>query len=110
MKNKNLVLLALLAFGASACAMYASKYEEPALGSIATVMFKTNALGGTGAYIFKDAAECSGTQIVGNLSQGQEMRVRVPADRELATEMHFNIIINNVKTYCGVIVSFRPVK
>ena len=110
MKNRTCVLLASWALGSSACAMYASKYEEPTSGSSATVVFKTNALGLTEPFVFKDAAECSGLQAVGGLHRGQEMRVRVPADRELATQMRFNVILNNVETHCSVMVSFRPAK
>jgi hypothetical protein len=108
MKCRNYMLLAMLALGSGACAMYAAKYEEPYTGSIATVVFKTNAVGATEPFIFKDAAECSGLQAVGVLRQGQEMKVRVPAGRELATQMRFNVIRGNVQTTCSVMVSFKP--
>jgi hypothetical protein len=110
MKNKGLIRLTVLAFGLGGCALYASKYEEPYTGSIATLIFKTNAIGITEVTFFKDAAECSGTQDAGYFQRGQDKKVRVPADRELAAEMRFNIIQNNVQTYCGVMFSFTPAK
>jgi hypothetical protein len=108
MKKGTCALLALLALGSGGCAMYAAKYEEPYTGSIATVVFTTNAPGVTEPFIFRDAAECSGLQAVGHLQQGQKTGVRVVADRELATQVRFNVLRGNIRTTCGVMVSFKP--
>ena len=111
MRNKTLVLLVLSALGLSACANL--KYEEPTSGPTATLIFKTDAIGPVGAILYRQAADCSGAQYAGAVQAGKDVRVRVPADRELATHMtssSTSAYDTRIRTLCEVVVSFLPAK
>jgi hypothetical protein len=118
-KNVKLVMLALLALGVAACA---TPYQEPKSGPTATLVFSTEGtmpehVTGAALALFMEPANCSDQRNLGIAEPGKDVRVRVAADRELAAQMGYTLIIGATRSFqqvtthlkeCQIIVSFRP--
>lgn len=100
--------LAFLCTALAGCAVYTRPYVEPASGPTASLRIVNATPGGSSAFFYEDAKECSRRSNSGLISPNTERVFRVAADKELALTVGYDVQKANPRIICNVTASFVP--